>query len=728
MLKFFLLLFLTAQLIQANKLADNDKVEVYATSMDTKNNIVKANGDVVVIYKDYHLSAQRAVYNRNTGVLELYDNVRATKGENIKLLGDYAKLDISKKERSFKPFYMVEKKSNVWISGCESYAKDVEVKIKSGVMSGCDPNDPLWTMEFTSADYNTETMWLDIYNARIYIYDIPVFYTPYFGYSLDTTRRTGVLPPTVGFSDDEGLYYQQSLYIAESNWWDLEITPQMRTNRGQGVNSTFRFVDSKVSKGSISGGYFKEKSDYVEDKELANDTHYGFNLDYENNDVINQWLGTDLEGQSGLYADINDMNDVEYINLATNDTTQTITATQVISRVNLFYNEEDNYFGSYLKYYKDLELDNNDKTIQNLPALHYHRYLDTVLDDHLIYSFDVLSNNYYRTDGKKAVQTDFKIPITVQTSLFDEHMNISYEANLYGQNSSFSGNDDGLAANEKFDDGYYARNYHTFSASSQLTKAYDDLSHALDFGTQYIMSGDDFKDGYYDDQEDFCAQKANKSKPICEYYNVSDVEERLQFYFSQYIYDDTGKEIIYHRVTQNFYYKENVDDYSIVENELDYAITDNINFYNNMFYNFDENAFAKNFNRISFHNKELNLGFGHMYEDSFIPSTINTNQHTSFITSSIAYKYDKHYSYNFSLDYDYQKKEKKTTTVGFLYQKRCWDFGLKYVENNRPTLDINNNPSSIYDRFIYVTVAFKPIMKSGSDSSSFIYKLPDDGR
>ena len=102
-------------------------------------------------------------------------------------------------------------------------------------------------MEFSSTDYNSDTKWLNIYNARLYVGDILVFYSPYFGYSSDNTRRTGLLMPSVGFSADEGIYYEQPIYIAEQNWWDLELKPQIRTNRGYGGYSTFRFVDSKIS-------------------------------------------------------------------------------------------------------------------------------------------------------------------------------------------------------------------------------------------------------------------------------------------------------------------------------------------------------------------------------------------------------------------------------------------------------------------------------------------------
>lgn len=702
----------------------NDKVEVFATTMDTKDNIVTADGEVVVIYKDYQLSAKRARYDRNNGELELFGNIRASQGENIKLLGEYAKLNIANKERTFRPFFMLEKTSDVWLSGDNGYAKDKDVEITSGVMSGCDPNNPLWKMEFTSSEYNTDTMWLNLYNARLYLYDIPVFYTPYFGYSLDTTRRTGVLPPMVGYSTKEGLYYEQALYIAEQNWWDLELKPQVRTNRGSGLYTTFRFVDSKVSKGSLTAGYFKEKQKYFDDSDLANKKHYGFNFLYDNSDVINEWFGTSFEGQSGLYMDIVNMNDVDYINLSTNDTTQNATTTQLLSRINLFYNTDDNYIGTYFKHYKDLTLDSNKRTLQDLPAVHYHRYLDTFLEDHFLYSLDVKSDNYYRELGKSATQTDVNIPLTLQTSLFDEHLNVAYKANLYAQHTSFKGEEEIPTANE-YNGGLFARNSHAFSASTQLTRAFEEFTHVVDFGAQYQMEGSEFEDGYYDEQKDYCSIRENQAKPICEFYNIAAIEKNLQLYFSHYLYDVTGKQIIYHRLAQNISYEEIGGGAGELENELDYQITDNLNFYNNMFYNYDESSFSKNFNKIMYVSDSFDLGLSHMYRDTFLTKTDIYTPITSYLTTSINYKYNKHYSYSFAHSYDLERSEKKGFEVGFLYQKRCWDFGLRYVENNRPILNLSGVSDSIYDRYIYVIIRLKPIMSPQSDGTGFSYRLPD---
>lgn len=716
--------------------ADDAKVEVFATTMDTQENIVTANGDVVVIYQDYHLSAKKARYDRNSGDLELFGNIAASQGENIKLLGEYAKLNIANKERTFQPFFMLEKTSDVWLSGDEGYAKDTDVEVTSGVMSGCDPNNPLWKMEFTSSEYNTDTMWLNLYNTRIYLYDIPVFYTPYFGYSLDTTRRTGVLPPMVGYSTKEGLYYEQALFIAEQNWWDLELKPQIRTNRGEGLYSTFRFVDSKTSKGSLTAGYFQEKQSYFSDSQLANDKHYGFNFLYQNDDVINQWFGTTLEGQSGIYADIVNMNDVDYINLSTNDTTQNATTRQLLSRVNVFYNRDDDYMGAYLKHYKDLKLDSNEKTIQNLPALHYHTYLDTWLENHLTYSMDIQSNNYYRQVGVGAVQTDMNIPVTLQTSLFDEFLNVAYTSHFYAQHTDFNGENSLQNSSLEYDSGLFGRNYHQFNASTQLTRAFETFTHVVELGTQYQMDGLETKNGYYEEQmelftpqqrDDYCSYASNATDPEyaarCELYNIASVERRLQLYFAHYLYDILGEQILYHRVSQNISYNSNVADE--IENELDYQMTDSLNFYNNMVYNYDQSDFSKNFNKISYRASSFDLGLSHMYKDSFLPDTATVSPITSYLTSSINYKYDKHYSYSYRHSYDLERSQKRGFEIGFLYQKRCWDFGLRYVENNRPILNLSGISDSIYDRYIYLTLRLKPIMSPNSTASGFAYRLPD---
>ena len=706
-----------------------DKIEIFATDIDTQNSIVEARGDIAVTYKGYYLTASRAKYNKLTGQLELFENVRANQGSEYKLLGNYATLNVQNKEKSFKPFYMLEQQSQVWLSGKSCEGKENDLFIESGVVSGCNPSDPVWKIEFTSSDYNTDSKWLNLYNARLYLFDIPVLYTPWFGYPLDKTRRSGLLKPSFGVSGVEGVYFEQPLYIAEYDEWDLELKPQIRTKRGHGAYSKFRFTDSEYSQGSFTAGYFKEKQDYFLSNTLANDKHYGYNLKYENTDVLNQWFGTKLSGQSGLYVDGSFMNDVDYINLASNETINVATTTQVFSRINAFYNTDRNYFATYFKHTIDLSKESNENTLQKLPTFHYHHYLETLLDNHLSYNVDLQSNYIHREINKKVLQTDVNIPLTLHTSLFDEYVDLDYTTFLYAQNSSFSGSE--KIPTGVYRDGTLARNSNVVSISSELVKGYENFSHVVSFGTSYTFKGAETSNGFYFDYKDYCNDENNFNDPNynsrCEFYSIAQIKEELKLDFSQYLYDALGKQILYHRLSQSILYTGIGSSKGDLENELEYSIFSGLDFYNNMFYNHKQERFSKIYNSLVYNDEAIGFSLSHLFQDSFIPATTSSQRYTDYLTTSLEYKYSKYYSYRFVYDYDLELEKKKRTEIGFVYRKRCWDFGLKYVENNRPVLDISGQAQGIKERYVYFTISLKPFMSTGStDSSLFAYKLPDD--
>jgi LPS-assembly protein len=252
-----------------------------------------------------------------------------------------------------------------------------------------------------------------------------------------------------------------------------------------------------------------------------------------------------------------------------------------------------------------------------------------------------------------------------------------------------------------------------------MTKAYRDYTHFVNLSTSYVKDGFSKRSGFYEENEGVDCRDP-KNNEICEFYNISSIQEAITLNFSHYLFDTDNKQIIYHRLT-NIVAKTDKDTYEIgeLENELDFDLGEHWNYYNNFFYNFDQSAFSKQFNKITFKYEGLKLSLSHLYAKKF-----TTNAKTSYITSKIGYRYNTHYSYNASLDYDTELDLKKRLTLSFLYQKRCWDFGLSYVENNRPVLLENNTPASVYDRYIYLTLVLKPIM-SRTSSGFFGIRLPE---
>ncbi len=694
-------------------LSAGDLIEFYAKHLDAEGSKVQAEGDVLIIYQDSYISADKASYDSNSTELELSGNVVTLKGSEYQFVGEYVKINLDKKEREISPFYMLEKSSKVWLSSQKSKSCESTIDIEKGIISGCEPSDPLWEIYFTSSDYNIDTKWINIYNARFHFGGIPLLYIPYFGYSLDRSRRTGLLIPSFGISSSEGFYYEQPLYIVLGKSADLELRPQVRTLRGQGLYGTFRFADSKYSKGSLTLGYFGEKENYFLQNNLQNDKHYGFGFKYQNTRVLENWFGMDLDGQSGLYSDIQWMNDVDYINLSSNDTINTVTSNQVYSRVNLFYNEEDSYYGAYLKYYLDLNPQNPEKrkvTIQKLPILQYHHYLDSYLAQHLYYTLNTNANNYVRQDGKEGTELEVDIPVTLQTSLFNDYINVAYKAQLYGRMIDFRGEADANVTDGIYERGYYGRLSHIVDVSTYLTKGYEKYAHTIGFTATYTKFGNDKKSGYYGLVANDCTSDIPSNPKDCEFYTLSNIEDNVALGFTQYIIDNSGKEKIYHRLSQPILLSTtNTQEEGLgnFENEFRWSITDNISFYDDTFYSFQRNEWAKTLNTLRYQDKAFNIGFSYLYENKAYRDTIEP--YTNYLNVDASYRYNNHYKYFGKYAFDAENSIKKYAEIGFLYTKRCWDFGLRYVENNRPILLNGGITSSVYDRYVYFTIILKPL-------------------
>ena len=719
MYKLLLLLFITNILVFAES-----KVEVFSSNIDTNGSYIKADQDVVVLYDGMYISAQSASFNRDTGIIELYADVSVLKGAEYYAMGDYLMLNTKEDIRNFSPFFFQEHQDELWISARSAKAEAKNYELKTGVVSSCNPQEPDWTIRFSSGYYESEEQWMQMYNARLYAGEVPVFYFPYFAYPTDTTRRTGLLIPTIGLSGDEGFMYQQPIYIAESPYWDLELLPQIRTNRGSGLYTKLRFADSPNSWGALTVGGFKEKASYQEEFNLKNDKHYGAEFDYEHRGFLYDWFDWDVDGDSGIFSDITYLNDVEYSNLKENDSLDYQTTSQVTSKVNVFLNQSENYFGMYGKYFIDLEKESNEDTIQNLPILQYHRYVNTLLEDHFLYSFDYRGNNFYRDGDKSAFQNELKVPLGFQFPLMDEFLTLSMSENLYGSQISFYGTEE-APASHGYSPGTLFQDYQNIELNTNLVKAFDSFTHSVGFTASYLHPGTENRSGFYKDYEEEFRNQRESSEQCgigepCEYDNIESELEQASFEFTQFVFTDEEGEKLYHRIKQPLIYEQGYDKYGDLENELRYYFTSELSYYNNTFYNYDRNVVSKTQNTISYNNSTFVFNVSHLYEDKlFVSSETNattnvtvktpTRARTRYLTSNARYNYSSRWQYYAGYAYDIEESLTKNRHIGFAFNKRCWGIDLKYVENIRPTLDANNQAAGIKDQVIYLVLNLRPI-------------------
>lgn len=665
--------------------AETEKFQVIANNLDSKNDIVVAKGDVVIFSKTYYMTAKKVIYNKKDGTFELFDDVIIVKDNNVQTKSKYAFLDTNKNDLYIKPNLLLESSSDVWINSKDAKKKNDVVNFENSILSSCDCVDPAWSIRSSSTDYDTKDQWVNTYNTALFFKDVPVFYTPYFGFSTNTTRRTGLLIPTVGFGSSEGFYYTQSLFVAPAPNYDFEFTPQVRTNRGNGMYAYARYADSSNSIFKFGTGYFKEKESYKKENKLRNKEHYGFTVDYERYNLF-------AEGQDnsdGLFVDINYLNDIEYRNLEKDNSDGS--DKNVESKINYFFNTPSYYLGSYFKYFIDTQKESNSNTLQELPKLQAHTYSRPVLFDKLLVGSDLSYINHSRKEGLNADQYILNIPISYSWSLFDDYINLILKHEITANKYNYT-KDQG-----RFDNGTYSESNTSIGLSSSLIKPYEDFIHTVNLSATYNNAHELKKDGDL-------YQVTNTNSDLSPF-SVSQSSDNINLKINQSFYDrDTLEQIINHKLSQSIIYDE-FDDPKLqnLENEITYNyLLGTIK--NKVIYNHEDDKLIESSSSFSLNYENFYLKIGH-YLSKDTPNS--GKEDLASYTFDTGYKISKDYTLSYYTNYNIEESLRSKQGFKLGIYDRCWDLDIKFEREIEASSTTDNRP--IEQDMIYFTLFLKPI-------------------
>lgn len=143
-------------------------------------------------------------------------------------------------------------------------------ELKNASYSTCPPLAEVWHVQAQTITLNKDTGRGTARNSKLYVKNIPVFYTPYFNFPIDSRRQTGFLPPTVGTSTRTGAYARTPFYWNLAPNYDTTITPAYMAMRGLQIGDVTRYL-TPSSNGKLSLAVLpndKEFSDF-QTKSLA---------------------------------------------------------------------------------------------------------------------------------------------------------------------------------------------------------------------------------------------------------------------------------------------------------------------------------------------------------------------------------------------------------------------------------------------------------------------------
>jgi len=658
--------------------ATSTRYELLAKKLTYNGNIVQANGDVIIYSKNGIFRADRAIYNRANHDLELFGNVYIDYQNKDRVFLKHTKINLKKSNFSTNNLFSYDEDAKIWFDTKNTTREKDIIKFKSTEISSCERINPAWKIRFSSGIYNQKKEYISIYNPTFFVNNIPILYLPWFGFPTNKHRKSGFLKPILGYENKENIFLVTPYYIANEKNWDLEIDPQIRLKRGVGLYSTFRFVDTNQSNGSITLGYFKDNNSYVKEHNLKNSRHFGVLFKYKNRSLISQTINKKLDSSynDALFVDSIYLNDIDFINL--NHSNSYANSKLATSTINYFLYNSNQYFGLYSKYFIDTEKNSNDDTLQTLPAFEYHKFSSNWLVPNILYSIDYKWTNNYRLEGLNAAVHEINIPITYYHSFFDEFLGFKVSENLYYSRVNY------YNQNESLENANFFSNYHKFSLTSDLSKKYSSFIHNIQSELSFVVPSSTHKSGYFAPFIPFNTERKNLSLKVNEYF-----------------YDNDGFNFLFHRFVQTLFDDKRFYKYSDTQNQIIYYPKRYIKLENTLFYSHKYHRLRKIQSGVSYNKNRYHLNINHSYEYK------KFNKNSNFITSYFESKIDNHYSMFASLDYNIEDSFTKEWSVGWKYKKRCWDYMFRYKESVTPNLT-SEGAQSVTKRGVLFFVRFYP--------------------
>ena len=671
--------------------AEAKKIEVMAKTLESTKDRVKATGDVVVYYDNSVIKASKATYDKKTKLLVLDGNIEMIGYQGSKEHASHMEIVTDSKEIHFEKLFF-SNDNDIWLFTDQAHRLDGNYTFGKSIFSSCEVDNPLWTMMFDRAVYDSKEKYMKVYDAKISFLDIPFFYTPYLAFTTHNKRSSGLLFPRLGYSDLEGFVYEQPIFWAISANMDLEFSPQVRTSRSVGIYSTFRFADSAYSSGQLRMGYFKDSQRYAIQEQLPNDSHYGLEFNYESSQVFSKNMP---EGMTdGLYVNTTFLNDIDYLNLQKEKLEHFGLTPLQESRVNYFAYNDSYYLGLNAKYFIDTRYGvDKDKTLQILPSIQAHKYLTHFLLDNLTYSVDLKVNNLERKEGVTLRQAELRIPLEFSTSFFDDFLNVSFGEELFYSKYFFK---NGTFKHDAFK--YYS-NIHKVKIFTDLTKKYHQYIHVLQPSLSYVKPGTqtqspvDFK--YLTEEQK-------------ELFTVGLPEEQYDFAISQYFYDNAMHLKFYQRFSQK-YYRNRKEKLTDMSNEMQYNWKQ-WSLYSNVVYSHEFDTLRESSTRIQMIKPEYNFSLGHTYKQVLpdVPYASEAND----IDFSFGYTYNEQISLHGGITYNLDEASSRQWRFGGAYHRDCWRMDASIRQ------DITPRPSGFTkDNTYYVQFQFIPFGGVGTGES-----------
>ncbi|MGM0593864.1 MAG: LPS-assembly protein LptD [Pseudomonadota bacterium] len=280
--------------------------------------VTRLLGGVTIERDGATLLGEQAVYDRNSEQLRIEGEVGLRRG-GLRIDGSRAQMNLATEEGEFSQTRFFLPDSHAFGSAERIELRGPEQAFLQGLSyTTCDPERPDWLLKASRLELDQASNTGEAWHARLAFKGVPFFYSPYLNFPLEG-RKSGLLPPTIGSSDEGGDDIALPIYWNIAPNHDATLTPRHITRRGTMLSGEYRYL-GKSSRGQLNASQLSDDQRYGDDRNhlgLSHQARFGdgwqSRLDYQRVSDTD-YLLDDLGGEqlSGTQSHLERRADLRY--------------------------------------------------------------------------------------------------------------------------------------------------------------------------------------------------------------------------------------------------------------------------------------------------------------------------------------------------------------------------------------------------------------------------------
>ena len=254
------------KLVESTSTENSKAITILADNSGIKQNkVAKFTGNVKLMKDQQTILANEIELNRDNATVDATGDIHF-QNKGIDIFAEHLNISSALNTTTLKN----TRYQLVGLAG-KGGAEEIAVSETGGLalvgssFTTCYGKTPDWQLNASEITISKNENYLEAYNARFSLFDVPVLYLPYFKIPIGDERQSGFLAPEIDSSGKSGFKFAMPYYWNIAPNMDATITPKYMSKRGTQLLTEFRYLQNDQF-GTIDLEYLNQ------DKELVNNT------------------------------------------------------------------------------------------------------------------------------------------------------------------------------------------------------------------------------------------------------------------------------------------------------------------------------------------------------------------------------------------------------------------------------------------------------------------------